>query len=148
MTDKLLDTSDREAVKKAMQKTTLDDIDESSLRTAKIEVQQENPIKVTIKKKPKKKSKKDEAILKAEKQRRARAKNKANPMGKKHGGVVKMKDGGFPDLTRPGGGPPDGKVTQADILKGKGVFKRGGSVNKKKIIRAAKRGFGPAKRGF
>jgi hypothetical protein len=142
MSDKLLDTSDREAVKKAMQKTTLDDIDESSLRTAKIEVQQENPIKVTIKKKPKKKSKKDEAILKAEKQRRARAKNKAKPMGKKNGGVVKMKDGGFPDLTG------DGKVTQADVLKGRGVFKRGGSVNKKKIIRAAKRGFGAAKRGF
>jgi len=28
MSDKLLDTSDREAVKKAMQKTTLKDIDE------------------------------------------------------------------------------------------------------------------------
>ena len=148
MTDKLLDTSDREAVKKAMQKTTLKDIDESAARTAKIEFEQENPIKVTIKKKPKKRSDKDEAILKAEKQRRARAKNKDKPMGKKNGGVVKMKDGGFPDLTGPGGGPPDGKVTQADILKGKGVFKRGGSVNKKKIIRAAKRGFGIAKRGF
>jgi len=148
MTDKLLDTSDREAVKKAMQKTTLKDIDESAARTAKIEFEQENPIKVTIKKKPKKRSDKDEAILKAEKQRRVRAKNKDKPMGKKNGGVVKMKDGGFPDLTGPGGGPPDGKVTQADILKGKGVFKRGGSVNKKKIIRAAKRGFGIAKRGF
>ena len=142
MTDKLLDTSDREAVKKAMQKTTLKDIDESAARTAKIEFEQENPIKVTIKKKPKKRSDKDEAILKAEKQRRARAKNKDKPMGKKNGGVVKMKDGGFPDLTG------DGKVTQKDILKGKGVFKRGGSVNKKKIIRAAKRGFGAAKRGF
>lgn len=142
MSDKLLNLADREAVKKAMEKTTLDDIDESSLRTAKIEVQQENPIKVTIKKKPKKRSDKDEAILKAEKQRRARAKNKDKPMGKKNGGVVKMKDGGFPDLTG------DGKVTQKDILKGKGVFKRGGSVNKKKIIRAAKRGFGAAKRGF
>jgi len=148
MSDKLLNLADPKAVKKAMEKTTLDDIDESSLRTAKIEVQQENPIKVTIKKKPKKRSDKDEAILKAEKQRRARAKNKDKPMGKKNGGVVKMKDGGFPDLTGPGGGPPDGKVTQADILKGKGVFKRGGSVNKKKIIRAAKRGFGIAKRGF
>ena len=142
MSDKLLDTSDREAVKKAMQKTTLKDIDESAARTAKIEFEQENPIKVTIKKKPKKRSDKDEAILKAEKQRRARAKNKDKPMGKKNGGVVKMKDGGFPDLTG------DGKVTQKDILKGKGVFKRGGSVNKKKIIRAAKRGFGAAKRGF
>jgi len=142
MSDKLLDTSDREAVKKAMQKTTLDDIDESATRTAKIEFEQENPIKVTIKKKPKKRSKKDEAIMKAERQRRARAKNKANPMGKKHGGVIKMKEGGFPDLTG------DGKVTQADVLKGRGVFKKGGSVNKKKIIRAAKRGFGAAKRGF
>ena len=36
----------------------------------------------------------------------------------------KMKDGGssFPDLTG------DGKVTQADILKGRGVFKSGGMV--------------------
>jgi hypothetical protein len=142
MSDKLLDTSDREAVKKAMKNTTLKDIDESATRTAKIEFEQENPIKVTIKKKPKKRSDKDEAIMKAEKQRRARAKNKANPMGKKNGGVIKMKEGGFPDLTG------DGKVTQADILKGKGVFKKGGSVNKKKIIRAAKRGFGAAKRGF
>lgn len=142
MSDKLLDTSDREAVKKAMKNTTLKDIDESATRTAKIEFEQENPIKVTIKKKPKKRSDKDEAIMKAEKQRRARAKNKANPMGKKNGGVIKMKEGGFPDLTG------DGKITQADILKGKGVFKKGGSVNKKKIIRAAKRGFGAAKRGF
>ena len=142
MSDKLLNLADPKAVKKAMEKTTLDDIDESSLRTAKIEVQQENPIKVTIKKKPKKRSDKDEAIMKAEKQRRTRAKNKDKPMGKKNGGVIKMKDGGFPDLTG------DGKVTQKDILKGRGVFKRGGSVNKKKIIRAAKRGFGAAKRGF
>jgi len=140
--DELLNYADREAVKKAMKKLTLKDIDESAARTAKIEFEQENPIEVKIKKKPKKRSKKDEAILKAEKQRRARAKNKANPMGKKHGGVIKMKEGGFPDLTG------DGKVTQADVLKGRGVFKKGGSVNKKKIIRAAKRGFGAAKRGF
>ena len=142
MSDKLLDTSDRKAVERAMKNTTLKDIDESAKRTAEIRFEQENPIKVTIKKKPKKRSDKDEAIMKAEKQRRARAKNKANPMGKKNGGVIKMKEGGFPDLTG------DGKVTQADILNGKGVFKRGGSVNKKKIIRAAKRGFGAAKRGF
>lgn len=142
MSDKLLDTSDRKAVERAMKNTTLKDIDESAKRTAEIRFEQENPIKVTIKKKPKKRSDKDEAIMKAEKQRRARAKNKANPMGKKNGGVIKMKEGGFPDLTG------DGKVTQADVLKGKGVFKKGGSVNKKKIIRAAKRGFGAAKRGF
>ena len=142
MSDKLLDTSDRKAVERAMKNTTLKDIDESAKRTAEIRFEQENPIKVTIKKKPKKRSKKDEAIMKAERQRRARAKNKANPMGKKHGGVIKMKEGGFPDLTG------DGKVTKADVLKGRGVFKKGGSVNKKKIIRAAKRGFGAAKRGF
>ena len=142
MSDKLLDTSDRKAVERAMKNTTLKDIDESATRTAEIRFKQENPLKVTIKKKPKKRSKKDEAIMKAERQRRARSKNKANPMGKKHGGVIKMKEGGFPDLTG------DGKVTQADVLKGRGVFKKGGSVNKKKIIRAAKRGFGAAKRGF
>ena len=142
MSDKLLDTSDRKAVERAMKNTTLKDIDESAKRTAEIRFEQENPIEVKIKKKPKKRSKKDEAIMKAERQRRARAKNKANPMGKKHGGVIKMKEGGFPDLTG------DGKVTQADVLKGRGVFKKGGSVNKKKIIRAAKRGFGAAKRGF
>ena len=33
-------------------------------------------------------------------------------------------DKDFPDLTG------DGKVTQADILKGKGVFKKGGSTDK------------------
>ena len=34
---------------------------------------------------------------------------------------TKFKDGSFPDLTG------DGKVTRADILKGRGVFKKGGS---------------------
>jgi len=40
----------------------------------------------------------------------------------------KFKSGGskFPDLTG------DGKVTQADVLKGRGVFKKGGSAKKKK----------------
>ena len=36
------------------------------------------------------------------------------------------KGGAFPDLTK------DGKVTQADVLKGRGVFKKGGSIKKKK----------------
>ena len=36
---------------------------------------------------------------------------------------VKKKDGGFPDLTG------DGKVTQADILKGRGIFQEGGDVD-------------------
>ena len=39
---------------------------------------------------------------------------------------AKMKKGGFPDLNK------DGKITRADILKGRGVIKRkGGSVKKK-----------------
>ena len=45
------------------------------------------------------------------------------------GGAKKMKAGGskFPDLTG------DGKVTRADILKGRGVIKKsGGTVKKKK----------------
>jgi len=41
-------------------------------------------------------------------------------------GPPKMKKGGFPDLTG------DGKVTRADILKGRGVIKKsGGSIKKK-----------------
>lgn len=34
--------------------------------------------------------------------------------------------GSFPDLTG------DGKVTRADVLKGRGVFKKGGATKKKK----------------
>lgn len=48
-----------------------------------------------------------------------------NPTMRK-GGIAKMKKGGFPDLNK------DGKITRADILKGRGVIKRkGGSVKKK-----------------
>lgn len=48
-----------------------------------------------------------------------------NPIMRK-GGIAKMKKGGFPDLNK------DGKITKADILKGRGVIKRkGGSVKKK-----------------
>jgi len=36
------------------------------------------------------------------------------------------KGGSFPDLTG------DGKVTKADVLKGRGVFKKGGTKSKKK----------------
>ena len=82
-----------------------------------------------------------DAFLKEQKDFYKKKKNKV-PGGHNGGQVVKMKDGGFPDLTG------DGKVTRADVLKGRGVFKKGGSVNKKKIIRAAKRGFGAAKRGY
>jgi hypothetical protein len=39
-------------------------------------------------------------------------------------GSVKMKSGGFPDLNR------DGKVTKADVLKGRGVIKKTGGSKK------------------
>ncbi len=44
----------------------------------------------------------------------------------------------FPDLTK------DGKVTRADILKGKGVFKKGEKIPAKKLAAAAKK---PGKMG-
>ena len=46
------------------------------------------------------------------------------PTSMKKGGIKKYATGGFPDLTG------DGQVTQADVLKGRGVFKKGGSINK------------------
>ena len=57
----------------------------------------------------------------------------------------KLAKGGFPDLSG------DGKITQKDILMGKGVIKmkKGGIVKKKSSrTRIAKRGFGIAKRGY
>jgi hypothetical protein len=55
----------------------------------------------------------------------AKAKKSATSKKMNYGGMAKMKSGGskFPDLTG------DGKVTQADILKGRGVIKRNGGVN-------------------
>jgi hypothetical protein len=51
------------------------------------------------------------------------AQETANPLGARTGRAT-MKDGGkFPDLTG------DGKVTQADILKGRKVFQEGGDVS-------------------
>ena len=132
----------KEEYKKHSKNTTDKEREESQARVAKLEYEQENPIEVIIKKKPKKPKK----TINPGKGGKGNYKVNKEKGGKgnfaRGGKVVKMKDGGFPDLTG------DGKVTQADILKGKGVFKRGGSVNKKKIIRAAKRGFGAAKRGF
>jgi hypothetical protein len=57
--------------------------------------------------------------------------NSGRPVTKKSGGKVTTKrryksGGSFPDLTG------DGKVTKADVLKGRGVFKKRGSVKKKK----------------
>ena len=60
-------------------------------------------------------------------------------------GFSNLKKGGFPDLSG------DGKVTQKDILMGKGVIKmkKGGIVKKKSSrTRIAKKGFGIAKRGY
>ena len=37
---------------------------------------------------------------------------------------IGFKEGSFPDLNK------DGKVTQADILKGRGVFKKGSMIKK------------------
>ena len=132
----------KEEYKKHSKNTTDKEREESQARVAKLEYEQENPIEVIIKKKPKKPKK----TINPGKGGKGNYKVNKEKGGKGNfaggGKVVKMKDGGFPDLTG------DGKVTQADILKGKGVFKKGGSVNKKKIIRAAKRGFGAAKRGF
>ena len=45
--------------------------------------------------------------------------------GKKPKTMMK-KGGSFPDLTG------DGKVTKADVLKGRGVFKKGGAVKRNK----------------
>ena len=50
--------------------------------------------------------------------------NKKAKMKYGMGGMAKYKKGGMPDLTG------DGKVTQADVLKGRGVFKKGGKVPK------------------
>ena len=43
--------------------------------------------------------------------------------GMKAGGMTKYAKGGMPDLTG------DGKVTRADVLKGRGVFKKGGMIS-------------------
>ena len=52
--------------------------------------------------------------------------NSQNSLMMKNGGIAKMKKGGFPDLNK------DGKITKADILKGRGVIKRKGRSVKKK----------------
>jgi len=51
--------------------------------------------------------------------------------------VKKAKGGSLPDLTG------DGKVTRADVLKGRGVFRKGGSVKSS----ASRRADGIAKKG-
>lgn len=51
--------------------------------------------------------------------------------------TIGMNKGGMPDLTG------DGKVTRADVLKGRGVFKKGGAVKSS----ASRRADGIAQRG-
>ena len=57
------------------------------------------------------------------KERRRELAEAANPLGARTGRATMKKGGKFPDLTG------DGKVTQADILKGRGIFQKGGDVN-------------------
>jgi hypothetical protein len=56
-----------------------------------------------------------------------------------------MRGGGMPDLTG------DGKITRADVLKGRGVFKHGGGVKRYasggSVSSASKRADGIAKKG-
>jgi len=85
----LLNNADPEAVKRAMKLTTMQEMADSASRSLALEQFDENKKEIKLKLKPKKRSDKDEAILKAERQRRIRAKNKDKPMGKKDGGMVK-----------------------------------------------------------
>ena len=73
------------------------------------------------------------------------------PMNAKGGSISKLKAGGFPDLSG------DGKVTQKDVLMGRGVVKKanGGQINGLKKMgmkvgglagRLAQRGYGKARR--
>lgn len=73
----------KEEYKKFLENLTDEEFNASIQRVSKAEFDQENP-----------NFDQDQAILKAEKQRRTRSKNKANPMGKKDGGIVKMSNGG------------------------------------------------------
>ena len=69
----------------------------------------------------------------------------APPTMRRGGSVKKYASGGMPDLTG------DGKVTRADVLKGRGVFKRGGDVKKYasggSVSSASKRADGCATKG-
>ena len=85
-----------------------------------------------LKPKPIRPGKKDGGMLKSVKPSQKGLKKLPTEVRNKMG---YMKDGGkakkFPDLTG------DGKVTRADVLKGRGVFKKGGKVSKKVKIRNA-----------
>ena len=91
---KLLNNADPKAVARAMKLTTMQEMADSASRSLALEQLDENKKQIKLKLKPKKRSNRDEAIMLAEKQRRMRAKNKAKPMGKKDGGMVKGYMGG------------------------------------------------------
>ena len=106
----LLNNADPEAVKRAMKLTTMQEMADSASRSLALEQLDENKKEIKLKLKPKKRSDKDEAILKAERQRRIRAKNKDKPMGKKDGGMVKgYMSGGEVHMSD---SPSSGMITQ------------------------------------
>tara|TARA_R100001224_G_scaffold113609_1_gene99662 strand:- start:81 stop:512 length:432 start_codon:yes stop_codon:yes gene_type:complete len=112
-----------EELEKAMKATTNQDIIDMVNRVSAMEFEQENPVKVKIKKKPKP----DKKTINP---------GRAGKGNFNVGGSVKQ-DKGFPDFSG------DGKITQKDILMGKGVIpkvkdmKIGGPVkaNKKTSFR-------------
>jgi len=85
-------------------------------------------------------------VNREEARRRLDAKEKAEEGMRRGGKIKKMASGGsFPDLTG------DGKITRADVLKGRGVFKHGGGVHKYakggSVSSASKRADGCATKG-
>jgi len=85
-------------------------------------------------------------VNREEARRRLDAKEKAEEGMRRGGKIKKMASGGsFPDLTG------DGKVTRADVLKGRGVFNQGGRVKRYasggSVSSASKRADGCATKG-
>jgi hypothetical protein len=85
-----------------------------------------------------------EALEQARQEEMARKMREAYEKAQKRS-VTGMKSGGMPDLTG------DGKVTRADVLKGRGVFRKGGGVKKYakggSVSSASKRADGCAVKG-
>ena len=120
--DKIAKKKNKE-LERAMKLRSNEDLIDSVNRISAIEFEQENPVKVKIKKKPKP----DKKTINP---------GRAGKGNFNVGGSVKQ-DKGFPDFSG------DGKITQKDILMGKGVIpkvkdmKMGGPVraNKKTSFR-------------
>ena len=131
--------------KEWLENLTDEEFNASIRRVSEAEFDQENP-----------NWKKDKAILKAEKQRRARAKNKAKPMGKKDGGFAKGSAEGS-TIKMNHGGHVKGKGSMLSItIEQKPINKKtmnmikqaekAGNVVKMSSGGAAKRGYGKARR--